>query len=105
MVIEAFLEGQGYHAEVVEDGPSALESLRRDPFDLLITDVVMPDLNGPELAVQARALNPDLKVILMSGFPGDALKDLQASMSGFEFLAKPFRMAELKAVMDRLLAD
>ena len=68
---------------------------QRIPFDVLVTDVVMPELSGPELARAARSLDPKLGIVFMSGFP-EAMHDANASDFGdATFLAKPFAPATL----------
>ncbi|MBV9551950.1 MAG: hypothetical protein JO032_04055 [Alphaproteobacteria bacterium] len=64
-------------------------------IDVLFSDVVMPgQLNGAELAVKAKAIRPDLKVLLASGYAASSLKE---EHSGFELLPKPFRRDQLAA--------
>ena len=71
---------------------AGLEASHRCP-NILVTDLIMPGMNGAELAKQARNLHPDLKVLFVSGYPGDALEGLDTD--GFEFLPKPYRLEEL----------
>lgn len=60
---------RGHEVTSVDDGSQALDALGAEPFDLLITDIVMPGhLQGPGLARELRGLNPDLPVIFMSGY-------------------------------------
>ncbi|HKW53007.1 MAG TPA: PAS domain S-box protein [Stellaceae bacterium] len=93
----------GFSVLTAGDGPTALNSLRREPrIDVLFTDVVMPrGMNGVELARQARALRPDIKVLLASGFPMSALSSEHGLTDEFAFIGKPYRWAELS---DRLRA-
>ncbi len=73
----------------------ALVKEQRIPFDVLVTDVVMPELSGPDLARAARKLDPKLGIVFMSGFP-EAMHDANASDFGdAAFLAKPFAPATL----------
>src|SRR4051812_40366064 len=82
----------GYQVIPVESGAVALERL--DAADVLVTDVVMPGMSGVELAVRARELRPDLPVVFVSGYTGDAT--LAASEDpATAFLAKPFDGDEL----------
>jgi len=87
-------------------GAAALESLRREGrgIDLLLSDVVMPGgMSGHQLAEQARALFPDLKVMLISGFSRDQAANGYARTKGFAFLNKPFRKGELARLLRQVL--
>ncbi|HEX6841800.1 MAG TPA: PAS domain S-box protein [Stellaceae bacterium] len=99
----AMLAALGFEVLTAGDGPAALNSLRRERhIDLLFTDVVMPrGMNGVELARQARALRPEIKVLLASGFPMSALSSEHGLTDEFPFISKPYRWAELS---DRLRA-
>jgi PAS domain S-box-containing protein len=99
------LESIGYRVIVASDGPEALNLLRggADP-DLLFTDVVMPGgMSGWDLAEQARAIRPSLKVLFTSGYPMEALQDRGQAEPGARMLSKPYRIADLaKGVRDVL---
>jgi PAS domain S-box-containing protein len=62
---------------------------------LLITDVIMPEMNGPDLAKQLQALHPGLKILFMSGFPANVLASQGVLDEGINFINKPFSMKEL----------
>lgn len=84
-----------------------MHRLRRHdgPLHLLLTDLVMPGMNGQEVADRVRTLHPEVKVLFMSGYAGDAL--MRRGMSGAQgsFLQKPFTIEGLtKKVQDALKA-
>ena len=84
------LRACGYAVTEAADGPSALAALREGARpDLLVSDVVMPGLSGLELAEQARALHPALRVCLMSGYPRDDLRRRGVLRPSDRFLGKP----------------
>lgn len=96
------LEGAGYHITEVGQPRRALALLEDGlPVDLLLTDLVMPDLYGDELVVQVRALRPGLPAIVMSGY----VSDRGAFARDVDFLAKPFRPRELVAAIAVALAS
>jgi DNA-binding NtrC family response regulator len=68
----------------------AIGTTHRGPIDLLLTDVIMPDLRGPELAQRIRNRRPEMKVLFVSGFLGPDAAELSALREGDGFLAKPF---------------
>ncbi|MFZ5481627.1 MAG: two-component regulator propeller domain-containing protein [Myxococcota bacterium] len=96
--MERVLLAGGYRVRVAEGGRSALALLRDEPADVLVTDVVMPEMGGPELARQARAMQPTLKVVYVSGHTGDVLP---ADLDGV-VLAKPFEGEVLLATLGRM---
>ena len=73
ILVEAWLKIDGHSVATVSSGPAALQRLQTDPFDLVITDKAMPDMNGEQLAVAIHESTPGLPVILMTGF-GDLMK-------------------------------
>src|SRR5256884_1662109 len=86
------LAAQGYTVLEAERGSMALDIARRHkgPIDLLLTDVVMPDMNGPKLAEMLRVARPGLRVLFMSGYPDGAITNQGMLEHGVAYLAKPF---------------
>ena len=74
-------------------------------FDLLLTDVVMPELGGPELAAQLKLDRPQLKVLFASGYTDDALMRSGALQDGVELILKPFSphvlLRRVRQMLDR----
>jgi DNA-binding NtrC family response regulator len=98
----AFLRKEGYEVTEARDGAHAVELLSTEPFDLLITDFVMPNLNGPELVEHVSSVFPNTPVILVSGYlPSKAAKENFAGR--VEFLGKPIALEDLLSVVERLL--
>jgi CheY-like chemotaxis protein len=95
----------GYRVHEADSADAALRILdAAEPIDLLFTDVVMPGtLNGKELAIKARALRADLKVLFTSGFPGTSNAHGARLEAGDVLLSKPYHKRDLaKAVDDAL---
>ncbi len=88
------LESAGYAVVEARDGEEALAALDGS-VDLLLTDVVMPGLGGPELAERATALHPGLRVVVMSGHTEDAVLRAGVREGGVGFVQKPFSEASL----------
>jgi CheY-like chemotaxis protein len=85
----------GYYVEAVPDGAEALRRVEESHFDLLLTDIRMPGLDGLELARQARRRYPGLNVLLVTAYVQDALGATDLEGAGIEVLSKPFNLNEL----------
>jgi DNA-binding NtrC family response regulator len=87
----------GYTVLVAGDGEQAHHAAERHDgrIDLLLTDVIMPGMNGPELAQKLAASRAGLKVLYMSGYPGGALDGLGLRRERVPFLPKPFTLEQL----------
>ena len=102
-VARILLESFGYHVLAAANAQEAMILFRQhqERIRLLLTDVVMPDINGPQLVQRLLRINPELRVIYMSGYPNEEL-----SQQGVPFLPKPFNPAGLsKAVREALDAE
>jgi two-component system cell cycle sensor histidine kinase/response regulator CckA len=94
-LLKHFLEAMGYRVLEAADGHDALRifELQGAVIDLLLTDVIMPGMHGPELARRALADKPSLKVVYMSGYTDDMLSNTGALSPGISFLPKPLKLA------------
>jgi CheY-like chemotaxis protein len=94
------------HAVLYADGgPSALKVLASHPdIDLLLTDVVMPDMNGRELSEAARRLQPGLKLLFMTGYTRNAIVHAGVLDPDVQMIAKPFTLEQLAAKLTVVLA-
>jgi PAS domain S-box-containing protein len=102
---QAVLEGAGYTVLVTEQPDQALALLKTHEghIHLLLTDVVMPGMSGPDLAARVVESRPDIKVMFMSGYPGDALKLQGGIASDAAYLQKPFRPSGLRQKVREVL--
>jgi CheY-like chemotaxis protein len=91
-LVAEILESNGYTVLQAGDGPSALELLRRHtgPLDLLVTDVVMPGMSGPEVAGAVAAMRPGAQVLYISGYTDSSVGQHGVLEPGIGFLQKPF---------------
>ena len=106
--VAAQLASLGYRVLQAEDGQTALETLARRgrKVDLLFSDVVMPGaLDGYDLAKLARERWPGMKVLLTSGFPGEALARIGSDANAFRLLGKPYRKQDLARAIKEALAS
>jgi PAS domain S-box-containing protein len=100
-----YLEKQGYRILEAEDGAAALQIAagHKDKIDLLLTDVVMPGMNGRELATQITAQRPDVRVLYMSGYTENAIGHDGLLDAGITLLQKPFSLPTLKERVRELM--
>ncbi len=106
-LVERMLSRKGYTVLVAESATAALRHCSRHegPIDLLLTDVVLPRISGPEIARQARELRPELRVLFMSGFTDETLTQHGLSSLEPELLAKPFSSSTVLARVRQRLDD
>jgi two-component system cell cycle response regulator CpdR len=95
------LERSGYSVTAVDRGTAALPLIEAEPFDLLLTDIVMPEMDGIELAQKAAVAAPEMRVMFITGFAAVALKAGRSAPSA-KVLSKPFHLRDLVAEVDRL---
>src|SRR2546425_2386814 len=101
--LERTLTREGYQVVVASDGQAALERLQGGGFDLILTDLKMPGLSGIELLRAAKAIAPDIDVVLLTAF-GTIEEAVQAMKDGaYDFLTKPFQRAQLLRVVRQAL--
>ena len=95
------LERSGYAVSAVDRGTAAIPLLETERFDLLLTDIVMPEMDGIELAQRASEMVPDMRVMFITGFAAVTLKAGRA-MPQARVLSKPFHLRDLVLEVDRM---
>jgi nitrogen-specific signal transduction histidine kinase/CheY-like chemotaxis protein len=106
-LVEEILRKQGYTVLTASNGDDALRlgKSQKKPIHLLLTDMVMPGMNGKELAERMQKMRPGMKVILMSGYAEDGLIQWGTIIQGMEFLKKPFRVETLIQTVRKILDE
>ncbi|MEL6747982.1 MAG: response regulator [Pseudomonadota bacterium] len=102
--LERELARAGYEVEAFDNGASAYARLRQEPFDLILTDVVMPEMDGVELARRACEHDPDRPVIFITGFAAVRLHGQVERPNNTTVLSKPFHLRQLVDEVGRVLA-
>jgi two-component system cell cycle response regulator CpdR len=101
--IERALKKAGYKVRSFANGQEAYERLREEPFALLLTDIVMPQMDGIELARRAAEIDPHLKIMFITGFAAVTLNTATKAIQDAQVLSKPFHLKDLVREIDRLL--
>jgi CheY-like chemotaxis protein len=102
--VERVLSEAGYRTAVAGDGPEALQTASKmDEFDILVTDVMMPQMSGDELARRMRAERPSIKVLYLTGFSDQLFKEKVTLWADEAFLDKPCTVKGLLQAVSLLL--
>ncbi len=100
------LSSRGYTVLEASNGVEALEVIEREGHvDLVVSDVVMPEMDGPTLLKELRRRDPDVKIIFVSGYAEEAFAKNLPSQEQYAFLAKPFTLKQLVAEVKQTLAS
>ena len=104
-LVRRALEMDGHAVTTADDGNEALAHLGRATFDVLVTDVQMPGLDGIALAKAAVAQRPGLKMVMMSGYPDILEKAREINGVTLRLVAKPFPIEHIRKEIRELLAE
>lgn len=105
-LLRSILEEAGYHVLDASDGKEALKffAIPTTKIDLLLTDVIMPNMNGRELANRISAFWPDVRVLFISAYAAEVLVSHNLAPDGADFIKKPFRKKELLENVTRIMS-
>jgi two-component system cell cycle response regulator CpdR len=98
------LENAGYEVAAVDRGTAALPLLENERFDLLLSDIVMPEMDGIELAQRCAEISPQTKVMFITGFAAVTLKAGREAPNA-KVLSKPFHLKDLVMEVERVFED
>src|ERR1700724_3214755 len=98
------LENAGFQVSSHDNGLSAYQRLREEPFEMLLTDIVMPEMDGIELARRASELDPDIKIMFITGFAAVALNPEYAAPEYAKVLSKKAHLREFINEVQKVLA-
>lgn len=103
--LSKILSKEGYSVDMASNGKEAIETLRRQSFDLVITDMRMPLMDGFEVLREIKKMNENIGVIMITAY-GEVESYLEAmNMGAFEYINKPVRVNELKRVITKVLEE
>lgn len=97
------LKKTGYDVTCTESGKTSLEKLKKESFDLIISDIKMPDINGIELLKKIKSITPEIPVIMITAYASanDAVEAMK--LGAEDYVTKPFNLDELKIIIDRAI--
>ncbi|MBN1478043.1 sigma-54-dependent Fis family transcriptional regulator [Candidatus Sumerlaeota bacterium] len=101
-ILQRSLQGAGLDAEAVTDAPQALEALDRRPFDVVLTDLKMPGMDGIELLERVRRQSPSTDVVMMTAYASTETAIEAMKKGAYDYLIKPFPVDELMLLLNRL---
>jgi len=104
--VEKILTKNNYTVVHTQSAAKALEMMKKESFSLLISDIVMPEMNGLELAEKVKEYSPDIKIILSSGYSDSQVfrKEIQG-INGCHYLPKPYSLKNLEKKVANVLAN
>ncbi|MBL8951317.1 MAG: response regulator [Myxococcaceae bacterium] len=100
LLLDRVLTRAGHQVVIVDTGEQGLEALARQSYDLIITDKNLPGIDGLELLRQARATNPKLQAIIITGFPTPETKSSAKEIGVFSYVTKPFGILDILGTCD-----
>jgi two-component system response regulator PilR (NtrC family) len=100
-VLSNYLESMNYSVDTAEDGQQALQNYKKGDFDLIISDLLMPNIDGLELLKRVREIDKDVIFLMITGYPSietavDAIKK-----GAYDYITKPFHMEDVKLRIER----
>ena len=95
----------GFTVEAFTDPIAAMQAMQETPFDIVVTDLKMEPMDGMEVLNKAKSINPACRVIVITGYASVETAEMARDKGVFSFLAKPFRLDELKQVISEALAS
>jgi len=105
MMVEQYLQMQGYDITTVDSGMKALDLVKDQDIDIIFTDYKMPEFNGLELLAAVKQYKPGIEVIIVTGY-GSMESAIQAMKFGsYDYLQKPFKLDHLKLIIDRITGE
>ena len=101
--MRAFFELQGFEVFEAADGVEAIERVREEPFDVVITDMRMPGPDGLKVLRVVKSVRPETVVLIITGYPSPQVESKAMELGCDRFLSKPFRLDQLKSAVHQSL--
>jgi diguanylate cyclase (GGDEF)-like protein len=104
-LLNIFLISRGYSCETASSGKAAIEKADGDAFDIVITDIKMPEMDGIALTKEILRKHPDITVMVMTAFTAEYTEEDAIHSGASDFIKKPFTLAEFSARLERIIRD
>lgn len=101
--IQETMGREDFKVVAAQNGADAVEKMKTERFDIIITDLLMPDLNGIDVARKAREVHPETKVVMMTAYNGVLDKEEAREAGVSDFIEKPFLINDIKHVVSKVL--
>jgi len=101
--LEIMLKGDGFDVDVVEDGRDALDLLEKQFYDVVITDVKMPDVGGLEVLRKAKEVSPETAVLMITAFASTETAVEAMKQGAIDYITKPFKVEEIRVILKKAL--
>jgi CheY-like chemotaxis protein len=96
-------EEEGYSLDSATDGEEALEKISKNRYQLIITDIRMPRMDGTQVLKKAKELNPEVNVIIITGYASPQAKKECQRLGAAYYIAKPFQVNQIRALVNKLV--
>lgn len=98
--VKSSLENSGFYVDSFISSKDAVDKLKIDKYDILITDLKMDNPDGMEVLKIARDIQPDIKMVVITGFATKQTAEIARQRGAVEFISKPFKLSELKKILN-----
>jgi two-component system response regulator PilR (NtrC family) len=102
-ILQIFLNNEGYSVSVADNGQSATEAVKKDIFDLIITDMKMPKVGGLDLLKNVKKITPDTVVVIITAFGSTESAVEAMKLGAYDYIQKPFQMDDIRLVVKNSL--
>jgi len=102
-VLADIVRAKGYEVETVYDGLDALEKIKENTYELLISDINLPGVKGTDLIKRTRLLKPDMPIVVITAYPVQSSKKELMDMGIVEYFEKPLKPQTLIDLLDKIL--
>ena len=104
-ILREFFEDRGYEVVAAGSGEEALEVISNKKFQIGLFDLKLPGMDGIELARRARENDPDMLVLIMTGYPSEESVRKAAESGVYDYIVKPFHLEELEKIIEQVMKE
>src|SRR5689334_5006806 len=104
-LLQQHLEAEGFSVRAVATGADAITQLKHDDYDIVLTDLVMDQIDGLAVLAEARRLHPGIRVVVMTAFASVETAISAIRQGAYDYLSKPFKLPEVSLVLRRAIED